>query len=141
MTFLLEILPIMLGYLAKLVAIRSKAQTDALNLAILANQQNNKALDAARQQSNVESPMAAWNRRFIIVAILGMVIFTQTAPVFLDVPTVIPTVREGLSFFGFQITPDEVEYITVKGMLKLQEVFNWGTLIVEFYFGSQLAKS
>ena len=141
MTFLLEIAPIMLGFFAKLIAIRSKSQQEALNLAILANKQNQEALNLARQQSNQESPMAAWNRRFIIVVILSLVIFTQVAPVILDVPTVIPVVEKGISFFGLELTPEKTEYITVTGMLKLQEVFNWGTLIVEFYFGSQLAKS
>ena len=131
----------MLGFFAKLIAIRSKSQQEALNLAILANKQNQEALTLARQQSNVESPMAAWNRRFIIVVILSLVIFTQVAPVILDVPTVIPVVEKGISFFGLELTPEKTEYITVTGMLKLQEVFNWGTLIVEFYFGSQLAKS
>ena len=141
MTFLLEIAPIMLGFFAKLIAIRSKSQQEALNLAILANKQNQEALTLARQQSNVESPMAAWNRRFIIVVILSLVIFTQVAPVILDVPTVIPVVEKGISFFGLELTPEKTEYITVTGMLKLQEVFNWATLIIEFYFGSQLAKS
>ena len=131
----------MLGFFAKLIAIRSKSQQEALNLAILANKQNQEALTLARQQSNVESPMAAWNRRFIIVVILSLVIFTQVAPVILDVPTVIPVVEKGISFFGLELTPEKTEYITVTGMLKLQEVFNWATLIIEFYFGSQLAKS
>jgi hypothetical protein len=49
-------------------------------------------------------------------------------------------VREGFSLLGFQITADEVEYVTVKGMLKLNEVFSWATMIIEFYFGAQLAK-
>ena len=141
MTFLLEIAPIMLGFFAKLIAIRSKSQQEALNLAILANKQNQEALTLARQQSNQESPMAAWNRRFSIVVILSLVIFTQVAPVILDVPTVIPVVEKGISFFGLELTPEKTEYITVTGMLKLQEVFNWATLIIEFYFGSQLAKS
>jgi len=67
-------------------------------------------------------------------------VFTQVAPVLWSVDTVIPTVREGFSLLGFQVTPNEVEYITVKGMLKLTEVFEWATLIIEFYFGAQLAK-
>jgi len=80
------------------------------------------------------------NRRFIIIVILGLIIFTQIAPVWFDVPTVIPTVVKGLSFFGLQITPDVVEYVTVEGMLKFDEIFKWATMIIEFYFGAQLAK-
>jgi hypothetical protein len=84
--------------------------------------------------------MAAWNRRIIILVILGLVIFTQVAPVWFNVPTVIPTVIEGFSFLGIQLTPDEIEYIAVDGMLKFDEIFKWATMIIEFYFGAQLAK-
>jgi hypothetical protein len=41
---------------------------------------------------------------------------------------------------GIQITPDEIEYVTVKGMLKFQEIFEWAAMIVEFYVGTQAAK-
>jgi hypothetical protein len=84
--------------------------------------------------------MAAWNRRIIILVILGLVIFTQVAPVWLDVPTVVPTIVKGFSFLGLQLTPDVVEYVTVEGMLKFDEIFRWATMIIEFYFGAQLAK-
>jgi hypothetical protein len=57
-----------------------------------------------------------------------------------DVPTVIPTIVEGFSFLGIQLTPDIVEYETVEGLLKLDEIFHWTTMIIEFYFGAQLAK-
>ena len=97
-------------------------------------------IDKAREAAKSESPWAALNRRVIIFVLLGIIVFTQVAPVFLDVPTVIPTLIKGSSFLGFDITPDKIEYITVKGMLKLDEVFKWTTIIVEFYFGAQLAK-
>jgi hypothetical protein len=94
----------------------------------------------ARDRADKESPMAAWNRRIIILVILGLVIFTQVAPVWLDVPTVIPTIVKGFSFLGIQLTPDVVEYATVEGLLKMEEIFQWATMIIEFYFGAQLAK-
>jgi hypothetical protein len=84
--------------------------------------------------------MAAWNRRFIIMVILGLIIFTQVAPVLFNVPTVIPTVIEGFSLLGLQFTPDVVEYVTVEGMMKFDEIFKWASMIIEFYFGAQLAK-
>jgi hypothetical protein len=94
----------------------------------------------ARDRADKESPMAAWNRRIIILVILGLVIFTQVAPVWFDVPTVVPTIVEGFSILGIQLTPDVVEYVTVEGMLKFDEIFKWATMIIEFYFGAQLAK-
>jgi len=94
----------------------------------------------ARENERTESPMSALNRRVIIFVILALVVFTQVAPVLFHVETVVPTVREGFSLLGIDIAPDEIEYVTVKGMLKLDEAFSWATLIIEFYFGAQLMK-
>jgi len=124
----------------KLMAIKSKAATDLQKLQIEALSARAEQVDKAREAAKSESPWAALNRRVIIFVLLGIIVFTQVAPVFLDVPTVIPTIIKGSSFLGFDITPDKIEYITVKGMLKLDEVFKWTTIIVEFYFGAQLAK-
>ena len=139
-SLLTNIAPIVFGFIMKLVAIKSKAAGDMQKLQIQALNANAEQINSARAFSEKESPWAAMNRRVIIFVLLGIIVFTQVAPVFLDVPTVIPTIIKGTSFLGFDITPDKVEYITVKGMLKLDEVFKWTTLIVEFYFGSQLAK-
>lgn len=139
-TLLTNVAPIIFGFIMKLVAIKSKASSDMQKLQIQALNANAEQINSARAFSEKESPWAAMNRRVIIFVLLGIIVFTQVAPVFLDVPTVIPTLIKGTSFLGFDITPDKIEYITVKGMLKLDEVFKWTTLIVEFYFGSQLAK-
>jgi len=140
-TLLTNVAPIFLGFLMKLVAIRSKSQSDLQKLQIEALRVKSGEIDKAREVAKSESPWAALNRRVIIFVLLGIIVFTQVAPVFLDVPTVIPTIKKGISLFGFfDIVPDQIEYITVKGMLKLDEVFKWTTLIVEFYFGAQLAK-
>ncbi len=129
-----------MGFIMKLMAIKSKAATDLQKLQIEALSARAEQVDKAREAAKSESPWAALNRRVIIFVLLGIIVFTQVAPVFLDVPTVIPTIIKGTSFLGFDITPDKIEYITVKGMLKLDEVFKWTTIIVEFYFGAQLAK-
>ena len=133
-------LPIFLGFFAKLIALKSQAAQEQQKLMIQSMQARNDSLNMARDRADNESPMAAWNRRFIIMVILGLIIFTQVAPVFFDVPTVVPTVIEGFSFLGLQFTHDVVEYVTVEGMLKFDEIFKWATMIIEFYFGAQLAK-
>ena len=138
--FLTNIAPIILGFVAKLFALKSQAASENQKLMIQSLQVRNDSINMARDRADKESPMAAWNRRIIILVILGLVIFTQVAPVWLDVPTVIPTVIEGFSFLGIQLTPDEIEYIAVDGMLKFDEIFKWATMIIEFYFGAQLAK-
>ncbi len=141
MALLTNVIPIALGFFAKLLALKTQASSDLQKLQLEALVARSQVIEKAREQERTETPMSALNRRVIIFVILGIVVFTQVAPVFWNVQTVVPTVREGFSLLGIQITPDEVEYVTVKGMLKLQEVFEWATLIIEFYFGAQLAKA
>ena len=140
MALLTNVAPIILGFVAKLFALKSQAASENQKLMIQSLQVRNDAINQARDRADKESPMAAWNRRIIILVILALVIFTQVAPVWFDVPTVIPTVVKGASILGFQLTPDVVEYVTVEGMLKFDEIFQWATMIIEFYFGAQLAK-
>ena len=139
-TLISNIAPILLGFFGKLLALKSQASSDLQKLQLEALMSRNKTLNAVRNREAKESPWSALNRRIVILVILGLVIFTQVAPVLLDVPTVIPTIREGFSFLGLQFTPDVMEYITVDGMLKLDEVFSWGTMIIEFMFGATIAK-
>ena len=137
---LTNIAPIILGFVAKLFALKSQAAAENQKLMIQNLQARNDSINQARDRADKESPMAALNRRVIIFVILGLVIFTQVAPVWFDVPTVVPTIVKGASILGFQLTPDVVEYVTVEGMLKFDEIFRWATMIIEFYFGAQLAK-
>jgi len=138
--FLTNVAPIMLGFIGKLFALKQQAASENQKIMIQSLQVRNDSINMARDRADKESPMAAMNRRIIILVILGLVIFTQVAPVVFDVPTVVPTIIEGFSFLGIQLTPDVVEYATVEGLLKMEEVFSWATMIIEFYFGAQLAK-
>jgi len=140
MALLTNVAPILLGFVAKLFALKSQAAAENQKLMIQSLQVRNDSINQARDRADKESPMAAWNRRIIILVILGLVIFTQVGPVYFDVPTVIPTIVKGASILGFQLTPDVIEYVTVEGMLKFDEIFQWATMIIEFYFGAQLAK-
>ena len=140
MTLLTNVAPIILGFVAKLFALKSQAASENQKLMIQSLQVRNDSINMARDRADKESPMAAMNRRVIIFVILGLVIFTQVGPIYFDVPTVIPHIVKGFSFLGFQFTPDVVEYATVEGLLKMDEIFRWATMIIEFYFGAQLAK-
>ena len=138
--FLTNVAPIMLGFVGKLFALKQQAAAENQKLMMQQFAAKDKSINDARDRADKESPMAAMNRRIIILVILGLVIFTQVAPVIFDVPTVIPTIIEGTSFFGITFVPDVIEYATVEGLLKMEEVFSWATMILEFYFGAQLAK-
>ena len=139
---LTNIAPIALGFIGKLFALKSQAAQENQKLMMQQFAVRDKSINDARDRADKESPMAALNRRVIIFVILSLIIFTQVAPVFCNVPTVIPTVIEGASLLGFELTPDTVEYVTVQAgaVLKFDEVFAWATMIIEFYFGAQLAK-
>ena len=141
-SFITGIAPILLGFLGKLVALKSQAASENQKLMIESMQARNDSINQARSAADKESPMAAMNRRIIILVILALIIFTQVAPVWFNVPTVIPTITEGFSFFGIQFTPDIIEYVTIQAgsVLKMDEIFGWATMIIEFYFGAQLAK-
>ena len=138
--FLTKVAPIALGLVDKLSELKRQAAQEQQKVMIQNLQVRNDSINMARDRADKESPMAAMNRRIIILTILALVIFTQVAPVFWDIPTVIPTVIEGFDVLGFQITPDVIEYVSVEGMLKFDEIFGWATMIIEFYFGAQLAK-
>ena len=139
---LTNIAPIALGFIGKLFALKSQAAQENKKLMMQQFAVRDKSINDARNRADKESPMAALNRRVIIFVILSLIIFTQVAPVFFNVPTVVPTVIEGASLLGFELTPDTIEYVTVQAgaVLKFDEVFAWATMIIEFYFGAQLAK-
>ena len=132
----------MLGFVGKLFALKQQAAAENQKLMMQQFAVRDKSINDARDRADKESPMAAMNRRVIILVILALIIFTQIAPVIFDVPTVIPTVIEGTSFFGITFVPDVIEYVTIQAgsVLKMDEIFGWATMIIEFYFGAQLAK-
>jgi len=139
---LTNVLPIGFGYIMKLFSMNQQAKQDQQRMQLEALTQRSKEIDKAREQMNKESPMAAMNRRIIILVILGLVVFTQIAPVVFDIQTAVPVIEKGTSFLGFEISSDKETFITVPQdtIIAYQEVWSWATLIVEVYFGGQLAK-
>ena len=142
MALFTNVAPIILGFVGKLFALKQQAAAENQKLMMQQFAAKDKSINDARAYADKESPMAAMNRRIIILVILALIIFTQIAPVIWNVPTVIPTVIKGDSLFGFQLSPDVVDYVMVEAgaVLKMDEIFGWATMIIEFYFGAQLAK-
>ena len=83
--FITNVAPIMLGFVGKLFALKSQAAAEQQKLMIQSLQVRNDSINMARDRADKESPMAAMNRRIIILVILALIIFTQIAPVFFDV--------------------------------------------------------
>ena len=139
MTLLTNVLPILSGFLMKLFAMNQQAKQDAQKMQLEALTARSVEIDKARDQANKESPMAAMNRRIIILTILGLIIFTQIAPPLMDIKTTIPVIEKSNGFLGFG-GGETTSFIEVAGLVKYTEVFEWASLIIEFYFGAQLAK-
>ena len=139
-SLLTHLIPIGLGFFAKLTAIKSKQAHDEQKLMLQALAAKSIQIDKARENANKESSMAAWNRRFLIVIILALVAIYPLAGIF-GIETIIPVTTEGFSFLGLFEIGGGTTLETVTGLYKFDEIFQWATIIIEFYFGGQLAKS
>ena len=139
-SLLTNIAPILGGFLMKLFALNQQAKSEEKKQMLDAFAARSKSIDDARSAAAKESPMAALNRRLIIWVMLTLITVYVLAPIIFDIQTAVPIVTEGISFLGFDITSDKVEYTMVRGLVKYDEVFEWTSLIVEMYFGSSLAK-
>jgi len=139
MEILTHLIPIALGFIAKLTAIKSAQAHETQKMMMAQFTARTIQIDKAREQSMQESPFAAWNRRILILVILALVAVYPLAGVF-GVDTVVKSTSEGFNILGlFSIGGGET-FTTLKGLYKFDEIFQWATMIVEFYFGGQLAK-
>jgi|TARA_R110000822_G_scaffold22212_3_gene69980 hypothetical protein len=139
MGILTHLIPIALGFIAKLIAIKSQQAHDQNKLMLEVLAAKSEQIDKARESAKNESPMAAWNRRILMIIILALVAIYPLAGIF-GIETVIPVTTEGFSFLGLFSIGGGTTFETVKGLYKFDEIFQWATLIIEFYFGGQLAK-
>lgn len=139
MSLLTHLIPISLGFFAKLTAIKSKQKHLEQKLMLQALSAKSVQIDKAREASDKESKGAQWNRRFLIVVILGLVSLYPLAGL-LGINVTVPIDYSGFSLFGIEIGGG-TRLTTVDGLYKFEEIFTWATIIIEFYFGGQLAKS
>jgi hypothetical protein len=139
MGILTHLIPIALGFFAKLMAIKSAQAHETQKMMMAQLTAKSEQIDKAREQSMNESPFAAWNRRILILVILALVAVYPLAGI-LGVDTVVRTESDGMSILGIINFGGGETFTTIKGLYKFDEIFQWATLIVEFYFGGQLAK-
>lgn len=139
MGILTHLIPITLGFFAKLMAIKSAQAHETQKMMMAQLTAKSEQIDKAREQSMNESPFAAWNRRILILVILALVAVYPLAGI-LGVDTVVRTESDGMSILGIINFGGGETFTTIKGLYKFDEIFQWATLIVEFYFGGQLAK-
>ena len=140
MTALINFGTVIGGYAMKMFAMNQKAKQQQQKQMLDAFAARSQSISEARVAEAKETPMSAFNRRVFIFTVLALMVFIQVVPVFWGVDTVVPTLVEGFNFLGIQITPDRTEYITVKGMLLIQESRDVFVMIAELWFGGQMAK-
>jgi hypothetical protein len=135
---LTNIIPIALGFFAKLSAIKSQSNSDYQKLVIETLSAKNKNINSAREFSKTESKSAQWFRRSVVFILLSFVSFYIAAP-FFGIDLVIQTNKTTSYLFGL-IEFSYPGFKTISGLFKFDEIFSWVTMIIEFYFGGQLAK-
>ena len=101
---LTNMLPILTGFVAKMMAENMKQKAEQQKLMLQAMGAREESLDKAREFAKTESPMAALTRRVIFFTILALIVVYVLAPVIFDIQTVIPVVEKGVSILGFEIT-------------------------------------
>lgn len=137
-TLLTNIIPIALGFIAKLSAIKSQAASDNHRLMIESLTAKNESISQARAFSETESKGAQWFRRSLVFVLLSLVFIYLLAP-FFGVDLVVKTSDNTSLLFGL-VSFDSSEFKTIHGLFKFDEIFGWVTMVIEFYFGGQLAK-
>jgi hypothetical protein len=139
MGILTHLIPLALGFIGKLTAIKSAQANENQRLMLETLAAKAGQIDKAREVAANESPFAAWNRRILILVILSLVAIYPLAGVF-GVDTVVKSTSNGVSLLGLVEFGGGDTFTTLKGLYKFEEIFQWATMIVEFYFGGQLAK-
>lgn len=93
--------------------------------------------DAARAMQN---PNAAWMRRFIVIALFGIVYLSMLAPLF-NLPTMVPVeVSEGWKFLFFEVINDTTKYIKLEGFVIQDWVGHAMMAAMGYYFGDKGAR-
>lgn len=139
-SILQHLIPIGLGFFAKLTAIKSEQAHQQNQMMLQALAAKSGELQKAREHASTEGKMAAWNRRILMFAILSLVAVYPLAGV-IGIDTVVKIVEEPTSIlFGLFEFGGDTKFETIRGLYKFDEIFTWATMIVEFYFGGQLAK-
>jgi len=132
-----HIIPIALGFIAKLMALKAEDNKQRQEMMIKALSAQNQSLDMARKY---DTPAANASRRMLIwflmiligVAVLGYAVF--------NVPIFVEEVRELPEFLFFFGGGTETVWTEIKGIPAYKDLFTWMTLIFELYFGASLAR-
>jgi len=135
---LTNIVPIVLGFLAKTMALRAEDDARRQELAIAALAAKTNSVELARKY---DSPVANASRRMILWFLMFLISITVVGYAIFRVPIMVETIKKGSSLlFGLWQNPDTTEWVAVNGIVSHKEFLEWMSLIIEMYFGSTLAR-
>ena len=132
-----HIIPIALGFIAKLMALKAEDNKQRQEMMIKALSAQNQSLDMARKY---DTPVANANRRALMWFFMFMIGTAMLGYVIFGTPIYIEEVRELPRFLWFFGGGTETTWKKIEGIPAFDEMFTWMTIVVEMYFGASLAR-
>ena len=134
-----NLLPIASGFLAQMTANKAQRESRERKFLLQALVEKNKSTQEARTFANKENNVGRWFRRTLVIIILMFFIMPYLLAPFFDIDLVLQTKQKTMYLFGL-VELEYTKFKTISGLMKFDEIFNWATMILEFYFGSQFAR-
>lgn len=138
LAILQHLIPMALGWLAKFLALRAEDKKNQQEMMLGALSAKVGVYKKVREH---QTPAANFARRAILFFLMGCIgAFILGYAVF-EVPILVETSTELPSyFFGLFGGGTETTWTEIRGIPAFDEVFVWMTVLIEFWFGAQLAK-
>lgn len=131
-------IPIILGFLGKFLALKAQDNKEIQERNLVALNAQAAEYKAVRE---IQSPAANGTRRLILVFLMAMMSVFVLGFALFEVPIYVEEVRPKLDFlFGIISIPESISWTEIKGIPAFKDFFSWMAIIIEFWFGAQLAK-
>ena len=138
LAILQHIIPIALGFVAKLLALKAEDNKQRQEMMIKALAAQNQSIDVARKY---DTPAANASRRLLLWFVLGAIMITIVGYVIFDAPIYVEeVVQEPSYFFGLLGGGERIEWRKIEGIPAFDEIFQAFSVIIELYFGATLAR-
>ena len=131
-------IPLILGFFAKFMALKSQDAKEIQERTLIALNAQAAEYKAVRE---FQTPSANAARRTILLFLVAMVSTFVLGYAVFGVPVYVEQITEAQSYLlGLITTPATTEWIKIEGIPAFKSIFSWMAMIIEFWFGAQLAK-
>lgn len=135
---LVHLIPILVGFFAKLVALKSQDARVREELLIKGLSARTAVVEKAREH---QTPASNAARRVILFFLVFAISLSMLGYVLFDVPIFVEeTVKSREYLFGLIGGTERTVWTKIEGIPSFEEIFTWMTILIEFWFGSQIAK-